>query len=459
MWLKLEFNTYYLYHSISPRLRPFLGGKTKWIKSTQTSDLAVAELMLAHYRRGMKLMQLGARRALADGLAPGRVRIVPGGYRLRPSKTGGFETLGGINIDPSDDAPAVGDNEAPDSRDDVEDRVFALLSELDELKEVQGDDPEWKDIPPPINLRFNAEPRLADHIDAFISTVNNRPRVLAQKRGYLTRFCDEFPTESTVTRARVTKALEQKLETLSVASIRYWLITLRAFWAYLQRHEIVSEDNNHLQNAKFKARDAKTKSVIKIGFEPAECVTLLNSMLPEDTAVSDHFRIAMLTGARLNEIGCFRLRRNDGSPSIRWEENKLWIPGTKNLSAPRWCPLHPDLIPTLHRLVDDRDNGWLFEGLTNNPNQTERRSTLVGMRFGRVKTKGGFDERYSFHSTRHTVVNSMLRAGVSDWVIGHIVGHKQKSSNVTLSVYGGAPTEQMKYDAILKLRYPGYVPF
>ena len=80
------------------------------------------------------------------------------------------------------------------------------------------------------------------------------------------------------------------------------------------------------------------------------------------------------------------------------------------------------------------------------------RSTGIGKRFSRLKTKLGFGSQLVFHSIRKTVITELLRADVKIETVKDIVGHEQQG--VTAKIYYGGATLEMKREALAKLVYP-----
>ena len=73
-------------------------------------------------------------------------------------------------------------------------------------------------------------------------------------------------------------------------------------------------------------------------------------------------------------------------------------------------------------------------------------------RFGRLKTKLGYDKRFVFHSIRKTVVTILENAGAAEGVVADIVGHKKNT--MTYGLYSGGASLETKRAAIEKLSYP-----
>jgi integrase len=191
-----------------------------------------------------------------------------------------------------------------------------------------------------------------------------------------------------------------------------------------------------------------------------------NYSRPGDFKFRDwHFWISLIaafTGARLNEVAQLRVE------DVRQEEG-IWLfditdeaenASLKTKESKRRIPVHPQLIEL--GLLQYRDHAvakswtWLFQPIK--PDFNGRRSTQAGRWFrkflARIGVKG--DELGGAHRFRHTLADRLRAAGVDDYDIGLVLGHKVDVARMT-SQYGRtvSMTLQRRLDVLSKATYPG----
>jgi integrase len=118
-------------------------------------------------------------------------------------------------------------------------------------------------------------------------------------------------------------------------------------------------------------------------------------------------------------------------------------------------PIHPELLPTLERLIGDREDGFVFAGLVTTI-KTGDRSNGVRKRFARLKTKLGHGDRHVYHSIRKTVGTLLENAGVLENIAADILGHE--TQRITYKIYSGGASLEVKRDALARLSYPTRAP-
>jgi integrase len=182
-----------------------------------------------------------------------------------------------------------------------------------------------------------------------------------------------------------------------------------------------------------------------------DLVKLLSSdFTPRWTAIlHDLVRLALVTGARLDELCSLELRDvqklNDG-----W-----WIDirQGKTEAAKREVPVHRRATHVLVKRRKGRQTGFLFEGL--NPGGPDRkRSASASKAFGRfTKSKQlGLEatDRQVFHALRNTFTEAMEAAEVAESTTKLIIGHKRAS--LTYGHYSRGDRVNLR-KAINKLHY------
>lgn len=172
--------------------------------------------------------------------------------------------------------------------------------------------------------------------------------------------------------------------------------------------------------------------------------------------------IAAFTGARLNELAQLRvddIRQDDGiwvfDISDEAEEASL-----KTKQSKRRIPVHPQLIEL--GVLAYRDHAiakawtWLFEPIK--PDINGRRSTRAGSWFRKFLTRIGVkgDELGGAHRFRHTLADRLRAAGVDDYDIALVLGHKVDVARMTTQ-YGRtvSMTLERRLEVLSKATYPG----
>lgn len=291
---------------------------------------------------------------------------------------------------------------------------------------------------------------VGDYIDEYFSVIGDKctEKTKSMKRKTLIDFADNFISVSSVTKSSINKWIaELHYRGREEATIRRYFSEIRGYWSYLQSADVVREDNNPFSSLHI----PKNKENSRSAFSAEQCVQIVNSAVENgDCELADVIRIAMFTGARIEEICTIK------SEYIHEGDEALFIAGTKTSAAPRYVPIHPDLAPTLRRLksVASGDDGYLFGSLSEN--KYGDKSPAIGKRFGRMKEKIGFGKDHVFHSIRGTFTKMLNSESVSDEMIRKIIGHK--TSSVLYTNYIRDPEIAAKRNAINPLRYPGYVP-
>ena len=172
-------------------------------------------------------------------------------------------------------------------------------------------------------------------------------------------------------------------------------------------------------------------------------------------------QIAAFTGARLNELAQLRvidIKQEDGiwifDITDEGEDTSL-----KTKESKRRIPIHPQLLEL--GILEYRDAAaakgweWLFQSIK--PDINGRRSTRAGGWFRkfltRIDVKG--DERGGTHRFRHTLADRLRAAGVDEYDIGMVFGHKVDIARMTTK-YGRtvSGTLQQRFDILSKATYP-----
>ncbi len=220
------------------------------------------------------------------------------------------------------------------------------------------------------------------------------------------------------------------------------LSDIRPYWKWLQSNDHVSNDSNPFDNrvvsngftdVEEQEREVQSYPLADVPklWERAEMET--------DSILADVTRLAAYSGMRLGEIMNLKAASlvNDGG--VR----SIAIVGTKRKTraSKRTFPIHSKIKDVIERLEKAAGGGFLI------PSDAKRREGAMSKRFSRMKSRMNYDERYTFHSLRHTVIGMMRDAGVPLEVRNRIVGHEDalghgnsenfdKKTN-TGTIYGG----------------------
>lgn len=228
---------------------------------------------------------------------------------------------------------------------------------------------------------------------------------------------------------------------------------LRNYWRYLQSHEIVPEDRLPFDHRRVKdpPHRRKTKEERRQRYQPEDIVRLWHAAEQRgDLILSYAIRIAAYSGARLE--GPCELKNTDirADPDTGIEFMRMC---DKTEAGDRFVPIHPQiagLIRTLARNAQ-KNGGYLLR--INANNKYNERGSLIGKRFGILKTKMGFDERFVFHSIRKTVANMFENAECPEGVASDVVGHLKPS--MTYGLYSGITKMDLRARWLAKaIRYP-----
>lgn len=178
-------------------------------------------------------------------------------------------------------------------------------------------------------------------------------------------------------------------------------------------------------------------------FLPTDVVMLYNRV-EGDNQLQDLIKLAAFTGCRISELT--NLLKDNVHDAY------LDITKAKTEAGVRQVPIHNKIRQLLARLLDESKGDYLLDGL--NTDRHGDRSKTIGRRFSRKKTQWGFNNTYTFHSIRHTVITQMAHAGISELIIASIVGHEIPNATMSFGTYTKGATHNMMLDALEKVNYP-----
>jgi integrase len=273
-------------------------------------------------------------------------------------------------------------------------------------------------------------------------------------------------------------AVKQPIETLEAKHVQAWidalinpngetgisaktvnrkLSELRNYWRYLQSLEVVPEDRLPFDHRRVKdpAHRRKTKEERRQRFLAEDIVRLWHAAEQRnDLNLSYAVRIAAYSGARLE--GPCELKATDirVDPDTGIDFMRMC---DKTEAGDRFVPIHAEIAPLIKTLARgaQKNGGYLLR--INSANKYQERGSLIGKRFGILKTRMGFDARFVFHSIRKTVANMFENAQCPEGVAADVVGHVKPT--MTYGLYSGITRMDLRAEWMqTAIRYPSVTP-
>lgn len=225
---------------------------------------------------------------------------------------------------------------------------------------------------------------------------------------------------------------------VTAVTVNNRLRKLSAFMNWCKTNGYIQD--NPLTGLKMMTGSAKEA---RLSFEQCDLTALLDLTALKTEARKHPWRywiplLGRYTGARLEELCQLRVDdfvEQQGIQCIRVDDSSEGQ-NLKNASSRRMLPIHPSLIELglLQHVESARASGGhrLFPELEPVRGKLGHAPSKW---FGRYKAKRGIDDnKKTFHSFRHTLIDDLRDAGVQDSLIKRIVGHED--SAVTFGVYG-----------------------
>lgn len=279
-----------------------------------------------------------------------------------------------------------------------------------------------------------------DHLEEWLATWPVAEKTKAMARSDATKFAQRFPVVPDVTRKGVKGWTADLIQGgRSASTVRRSLAALRTYWRHLQSNEVAEDDHNPFDGLRLTGKAGGVRKP----FEAADVVKLLSAAIErEDGRLADLIRLAMYSGARLEELASLKV--------ADMAKDHFTIRAAKTEAGNRVVPIHRKLAQTIARLIEQSDDGYVLSGL--GVTKYGDRGDGIGKRFGRLKRELGYGPEHVFHSIRRTVVTILENAGVSENVVANIVGHEKP--RITYGLYSGGATLAVKHAALAKLAYP-----
>lgn len=298
---------------------------------------------------------------------------------------------------------------------------------LEIATDMRREDPELYEVH---KVTFGEWTVLADHVDAWVQTLDNEPKTKDMKRADVNRFAGKFRYAHDATNLAVTEWVEMDLvdqSKLGYATCRRIISACRGYWTFLQRRhklDCPAPFENVVPKANTKT-SKKAHTEARKGFAVSDYQNLLDGSQRASVALSDLIRLGAYTGARIEELCALK--------TAKVEADRLQIEDAKTEAGWRTIPIHPHIADLVADLKAKSTDGYLLSNLTFN--KYGDRSNAIGKQFGRLKTRLGFGPDYVFHSLRKGVASQLEAAGVPENVAARLLGHEFRT--MTYGLYSG----------------------
>jgi integrase len=241
-------------------------------------------------------------------------------------------------------------------------------------------------------------------------------------RRFITWAGGDATTVEEITRLKVGSYLSELFirGDLARRTIKRHCSSLSSFWQWLISRGYAKE--NPFEGHKFGT--TRKASEGRKGLSDTEIKRLLSGTSTEqyDETLHDLIRLALVTGARLNEL-C-ELKSSD----VDRRDDGWWatVHEGKTAAATRSIPLHASVDAIIEKRLKGK-GPYLFEGLIPG-GPDKKRMWYVSKAFARYRKTVGVRERWrDFHALRNTFIEVMEGADVPESTVKLIVGHKRQS--------------------------------
>ena len=260
---------------------------------------------------------------------------------------------------------------------------------------------------------------LAEHIEEHLENKDSTPKSKDMARTALIAFAKEFPLAEVVTERGVRDWIIRTMERerkLSYSTIKREVSPIKMYWKWLKRYKGLDAPTpfeDVLPPAP--SKNSKSKSSIDInGFSVSDYHKILGAVPEKDRNLRNLIIIGAHTGCRIEELCA--LRTEDVLP------DRIQLVDAKTKAGLRTIPIHNAIIQLVAELVDTSTDGYLISG-EKPANKYAKRSSGIGKRFGRLKTKLGYGRNQVFHSWRHSMTTQLENAERPLNQIQRVIGH------------------------------------
>ena len=208
-------------------------------------------------------------------------------------------------------------------------------------------------------------------------------------------------------------------EGLKNRTIKDNLSTLRVYWNWLADQSYAPKDRaNPFDNVTLPAENRKAAAEkVRLPFS-VEDIRKLHKAIEggRSEMMRATFMLAIYTGCRIEEITSLE--------TANLTEDTIKIVRAKTAAGNRTIPIHDAIKPMVAELKA-RGDKYLLPDLV--ADRYGARSPAMSKQFGKVKSRLGYDHRYTFHCIRKTVTTMLEQAGVPESVSADILGHDKKT--------------------------------
>lgn len=399
-------------------------GKTRFSQALGTGDKKKAGLMAAHYVAQWKVDIEKAR-----GKAPASI-LPNAAFEWKTT----IESL----------KQAIAKEDKPDKLEDLENSLEATEYGFTDYLETLPDHKQARTV---YDVVTGYKTLSADHYEAWKGQLDLIPKTIDQMGRDVLTLIERFPMLEDITKEGVLRLVaDLEGEGKGPSTIKRVIGAWKNYWYYLQDKHIVDLEHNpfdvqRVLRGKFKR--AGKKKVDRREFTPDEVVKLWRlAQDSDDSQLADLIALGAYTGARIEELCSLRIEDVAG--------DRMTIKEAKTEAGNREVPIHSAVSSLVERLKATATGDYLLSGLTFN--KYGDRSNAIGKRFGRLKTKEGFDKTLVFHSLRKTLITLLENAGVDENFCCDIVGHEK--GTIGYGHYSGGTSFLNKKSAIEKVNYP-----
>lgn len=429
-YLKLRGRTYYVRVQIPPHLWKAAGGKREFIKTLKTGDLNEANRRKHPYVAAFK-QQINALE------------------RHKPNELGELyaKALAWREVMERHKDQVI--YQHPDGTPEYVSDVFLteIAEETEEFLETHGEkaaDTFYKIAKGQgMLLRTQIDPWLAEQANTTNQTKAQHRTVL---RAFIAWAGEDVFVEN-VTRRYAGEYVSHLLgpaADLKRKTAQRYVSSLSSLWSWLEARGL-AQDNPWLRHGIGKKSKRGETPTRRQWTDEALVKVLGGTFTPRyDTILHDLMRLALVTGARLDELCALK------ATDAHKREDGWWIDiqQGKTEAAVRKVPVHDSAAHVLERRKGS--GGFLFEGLVPG-GPDKKRSWNVSKAFGHyTHTLDLKEERQTFHSLRKSFVEVLEAAEVPVSTIQLIIGHARQS--LALDVYSKGQRVQLR-EAINKLNY------
>ncbi|MDI4637372.1 MULTISPECIES: site-specific integrase [Halomonadaceae] len=229
--------------------------------------------------------------------------------------------------------------------------------------------------------------------------------------------------------------IKEATSTISVTTYNNYIKNLSAFFTYAQREGYLS--NNPFSGMKIKVKQKQNS--FRSTFTGDDLTKIFEAIQHQNKPFKYWLPyLGLYTGARLNEL-CQLYTKDikvvDGIPCIHIQQT-MPDQHLKTENAERVIPVHSKLIELgfLEYVDSLADSSRLFPELTRH--KKHGYSAQPSKWFARLRQSIGLigDERKDFYSFRHTVADHLKQKGISENLIGGLLGHT--TGGITNNRYG-----------------------